>query len=141
MQEFLAIVADIYTPLIICLIVFELIFGDKSLALHKQALRFRLLLLICMICSAFAFMAIDNMFKLWPKLGLDYSTHSAVSLVLILFLCLLKPSFIVYYVSSLLLYFWLMIILNYHTVLDILSTVLIILLFNIVIYIFGRSDQ
>jgi hypothetical protein len=138
-QEFLSIVADIYIPLIIFLIALELIFDDKSLVVIKKSLKFRLLLLIFMLCSAFGFMAIDNTIKLWPKLGLDYSTHSAVALVLILFLCLLKPKFCIYYIASLLLYFWLMVLLQYHSVLDVFSTVLIILPFNLGIFSFAKK--
>ena len=138
-QEILGIVADIYIPLIFLLIALELIFDDKSLAVIKKSLKFRLLLLIFMLCSAFGFMAIDNTIKLWPKLGLDYSTHSAVALVLVLFLYLLKPKFCIYYIVSLLLYFWLMVLLEYHSVLDVFSTVLIILPLNLSLFIFAKK--
>ena len=138
-QEILGIVADIYIPLIFLLIALELIFDDKSLAVIKKSLKSRLLLLIFMLCSAFGFMAIDNTIKLWPKLGLDYSTHSAVALVLVLFLYLLKPKFCIYYIASLLLYFWLMVLLEYHSVLDVFSTVLIILPLNLSLFIFAKK--
>lgn len=138
-QEILGIVADIYIPLIFLLIALELIFDDKSLAVIKKSLKSRLLLLIFMLCSAFGFMAIDNTIKLWPKLGLDYSTHSAVALVLVLFLYLLKPKFCIYYIVSLLLYFWLMVLLEYHSVLDVFSTVLIILPLNLSLFIFAKK--
>ena len=138
-QEILGIVADIYIPLILLLIALELIFDDKSLAVIKKSLKSRLLLLIFMLCSAFGFMAIDNTIKLWPKLGLDYSTHSAVALVLVLFLYLLKPKFCIYYIVSLLLYFWLMVLLEYHSVLDVFSTVLIILPLNLSLFIFAKK--
>ncbi len=135
----MGIVADIYIPLIILLIAIELIFDDKSLAVIKKSFKFRLLLLIFMLCSAFGFMAIDSTIKLWPKLGLDYSTHSAVALVLVLFLYLLKPKFCIYYIASLLLYFWLMVLLQYHSVLDVFSTVLIILPLNLGIFICTKN--
>ncbi len=95
-QEILGIVADIYIPLIILLIAIELIFDDKSLAVIKKSFKFLLLLLILMLCNAFGFMAIENTVKLRPKLGLDYTTYLAVTLVLVLFLCLLKPKFCIY---------------------------------------------
>jgi hypothetical protein len=138
-QEILGVVADIYIPLIILLIALELIFEERSLAVIKKSLKFRLLLLISMLSIAFGSMAIDNMLKIWPKMGLDYSTHSAVALVLIMFLYLLKLKFCIYYVASLLLYFWLMVELQYHTLLDIFSTMVLILPLNLGIIIFAKK--
>jgi hypothetical protein len=94
-----------------------------------------------MLCSAFGFMAIDNPIKLWLKLGLDYSTHSAVALVLVLFLYLRKPKLCIYYIASLLLHFWLMVLLQYHSAPDVFSTVLIILPFNLSIFTCTKERQ
>ena len=140
-QGALSIVADIYIPLITLMIVIELTLTNKLLTNNQHLLKFRLLLLTGSLASAFGLMAIDNIFQLWASLGLDYSTHSAVALGLVLLLCLLKPTVYIYYLVSLLLYFWLMVLLRYHTALDILSTVLIILPLKLGVFSFVKTKR
>jgi hypothetical protein len=140
-QGALSIVADIYIPLITLMIVIELTLTNKLLTNNQHLLKFRLLLLTGSLASAFGLMAIDNIFQLWASLGLDYSTHSAVALGLVLLLCLLKPTVYIYYLVSLLLYFWLMVLLRYHTALDILSTVLIILPLKLGFFSFAKTKR
>ena len=140
-QEALSIVADIYIPLITLMIVVELTLTNKSLEGNQHLLKFRLPLLIGSLASAFGLMVVDNIFQLWASLGLDYSTHSAVALGLVLFLRLLRPTAYIYYLVSLLLYFCLMVLLRYHTVLDILSTVLIILPLKLAIFSFAKKSM
>ncbi len=140
-QGALSIVADIYIPLITLVIVIELTLTNKLLTNNQHLLKFRLLLLTGSLASAFGLMAIDNIFQLWASLGLDYSTHSAVALGLVLLLCLLKPTVYIYYLVSLLLYFWLMVLLRYHTALDILSTVLIILPLKLGVFSFAKTKR
>ncbi|MFT7490985.1 MAG: hypothetical protein ACI80S_000567 [Pseudohongiellaceae bacterium] len=140
-QGALSIVADIYIPLITLMIVIELTLTNKLLTNNQHLLKFRLLLLTGSLASAFGLMAIDNIFQLWASLGLDYSTHSAVALGLVLLLCLLKPTVYIYYLVSLLLYFWLMVLLRYHTALDILSTVLIILPLKLGVFSFAKTKR
>lgn len=133
-HEAWGIVADIYIPLLILLIAFELLCGNKQLQSRKTVFGFRLVLLVLMLGSAFGFMTIDNIYNLWPKMASDYSTHSAVSLVLVVFYCVLKPKFLIFGAASLLFYFFLMVFLQYHTVFDIFSTVFVISLFNMIAF-------
>ena len=130
-REALVFIADIYIPTIFFMAVNQSIFADKFFVIAHTTPKLRLLLLMSVLCSAFGLMVLDNTLSLWLKLSLDYSTHSAVALALILFLCISTPKFSIYFITSLLLYFWLMIIMQYHTVLDIVSTVLIIFPFSL----------
>lgn len=75
----------------------------------------------------FGFYGIDLALGLWPAVALDYSTHTAFSLCLVMMLDFygLRTRIALY--VSLLLYFWLMVYQNYHSVLDIATTAAVVL--------------
>ncbi len=75
---------------------------------------------------AYGLMFIDHRLKLWPVLGLDYSTHTAVALVLVMFLCahLRKTRWL--WVMSLVCYALLMLYQRYHTFSDIVTTAVVV---------------
>lgn len=76
------------------------------------------------IAIAYIWMGIDYLFALWPSIGLDYSTHTAVLLVLLAYLGWLYSLRRGYFGAALLLisYAGLMIYLGFHSLLDILTT-------------------
>ncbi len=78
------------------------------------------------LVAAYAIMFIDQHFSLWPNFDLDYSTHSAVSLVLIITLSVMMASWRGVWLLSLGCYFLLMLYQQYHSVADIVSTVMIV---------------
>jgi len=79
------------------------------------------------VAVVYIFMFIDKALALWQGLGLDYSTHTALALVLAVFLIHMQTRLVVFSLISTLLYWGLMVFQNYHTVLDILSTFVVVL--------------
>jgi len=116
-------IADIYTPLLLAIAVMDLALrwrnGDK---LHGMKLLYATFVV-------YGWMFVDNRLKLWPNLGLDYSTHTAAALALMICIAVRKRLAVkvVLYVS-LILYGYLMNLLGYHSWLDMLSTAAIIVL-------------
>lgn len=116
-------IADSYTPLLFVLyIVFSIIYfraGDRAAPLKGFVG-----ILIC-----YAIMIADNFFGIWKVFSLDYSTHSAVAFALVYFHLhrrkLLSPSAIAFS-TSLILYYALMLYQQYHTAVDIVSTLVIV---------------
>lgn len=78
------------------------------------------------IALAFGLHAVDNRLHLWPKIGADYSTHSAICAALLIPLAFLRPRWWPLCAGVLALYAALMMMLGFHTLLDIVSTLLIV---------------
>lgn len=116
-------IADAYTPLLLVLALLDLVLrwrdGDK---LHS-------LKLIYAVAVVYGWMFTDNRFQLWHSLGLDYSTHTAAALALVMCIAVRKRlSVKIVFGSSLVLYVCLMSLLGYHSWPDMLSTATIIAL-------------
>ena len=136
----LDIIADSYIPLLALLSLYWLIIlsgkrleeqdeARKPCVLPQKSLfRYRLLGLAILLGTAYGLMFLDNLFHLWPSVGLDYSTHTAVALVLIIYLILLKPEFKFLWGLSLIAYCGLMYYQRYHIVADMVSTATTIML-------------
>ena len=123
LQSALATMADLYTPLLLILVVI-----DVALA-FRRGFKFHGLRLLLAVLVVYGWMFADKHFHWWSNLGLDYSTHTAASLALImclwprktlLFRCLLAVSLIAYGE--------LMNILNYHSWADMLTTAAVVAL-------------
>ena len=102
---------------------------DSRKALGKTCLYFLLLVVI-----AYGLMFLDRRFHLWQAAGLDYSTHTAVSLALGLPLCLLLNRFKGVVIAVLVAYTALMLYQGYHSIQDILTTAVVILAGAFLIY-------
>jgi hypothetical protein len=74
----------------------------------------------------YTIMFVDKHFEFWLGFGLDYSTHSALSLVLVMCLSVMWRRLLVLWWGSLLGYFLLMLYQQYHSVADIVSTVIVL---------------
>lgn len=116
-------IADAYTPLLLVIALLDLVLrwrdGDK---LHS-------LKLIYAVVVVYGWMFIDNLFQLWHSLGLDYSTHTAAALALVICIAVHKRLAVkIVLISSLALYACLMNLLGYHSWQDILATAVIIAL-------------
>lgn len=121
--EILDAIADSYTPL--------LFFGYLALAIIYWTKGDRLASAkgLAGIIIAYALMFADNALQLWKSVGLDYSTHSAVALVLILFLVHKRrwnSALTIGLVSSLVLYYALEVYQRYHTIMDIVTTAAVV---------------
>ena len=129
--QFWDTIADAYTPLLfLAYIVFSIIYfrdGDRSAWLKGLA----------GIVLAYAIMFLDKITQLWSSLSLDYSTHSAVALVLIMFLVHKRPMKSLSWIAlvlSLVAYYCLEVYMAYHSVADIVSTVIVLMPLVVVIY-------
>lgn len=115
----LAIVADLYTPL---LGVFYLL----RLRQAGRAIRRPLLcVLLLNLVIAWGLMFAEHYWHMWRAWSLDYSTHTAVALAFIVCLCFSSPHQTAYWAASLAAYAGIMIVLGYHSVHDIASTALV----------------
>lgn len=77
---------------------------------------------------AYGFMFLDNFWRVWPAFGLDYSTHTATALGLVMLLALQTGRLRVLWFGSLLCYVLLMVYQRYHTFADIATTALVVVI-------------
>jgi hypothetical protein len=119
LSSFLAIIADIYTPLLGAVYLHRLLQADDTL---RRVLLFALLLNLAI---AWGWMLTDDILNVWPSWSLDYSTHTAVALAFIVCLIFSAPRQGWYWAASLVGYSALMVMLGYHSVADITSTALV----------------
>ncbi|HHS99970.1 MAG TPA: hypothetical protein ENK73_03850 [Thiomicrospira sp.] len=82
--------------------------------------------LVLSIVFIYLMMFIDQTFELWPSFGLDYSTHTALALVFVIFIGLNNVKCCIASCLSMFMYAGLMIYQEYHSVLDILTTALVV---------------
>jgi hypothetical protein len=75
----------------------------------------------CGLAGIYAVQALDGRFGLWPRWGLDYSTHTAFAVCLATSLALRRPRWLAGLVPLLAAYAGLMLQLGYHGLPDILS--------------------
>lgn len=113
----LALLADLYTPL----------FFLQSLWLAYQSNRQRSFAYFALISCAgiYTLYALDLWLKIWPEWGMDFSTHTAI-IVPSLWLIFQHKRLSLIYGLLALSYLYLMIELQYHTLVDIVSTLLFV---------------
>ena len=100
----------------------------------KSLLLYRLLGLICLLSTAYGLMFIDNLLRLWPSVGLDYSTHTAAALAFVIYLTLLKPQLKFLWSISLIAYCVLMRYQQYHSIADMITTAAVFTLTLLLVY-------
>ncbi len=117
-------IADAYIPLLafvaIAFIIVALIRKEWQLAVR------RFFSVLSGLGIAYGLMFIDNALRIWSRQGLDYSTHTAVALVLITFLVFCSKPLSLLWLGSFATYVLLMLYQGYHTVADIISTVAVV---------------
>lgn len=87
----------------------------------------------------YGMMFIDNQFQLWPRLGWDYSTHTAFAVAVIVSLGMFHRRWFLILIPVLVIYAALMMILDYHSLADIVTTTLVIAPLTALIQGLGRS--
>jgi hypothetical protein len=118
--NFLAVVADLYNPLLLIMCL-ALCFYQWRQGVTYYALR-----LLAIAAASYIVMFIDWGFALWSRLGWDFSTHTATSLGMVLFLAGWGSKKLSYaLVGSLLAYCWIMYVEAYHTWADMVSTAVV----------------
>jgi len=78
------------------------------------------------LAVVYVLMFADERFRLWPALGLDYSTHTGFAVAIITSLGAMIRRWLFLLVPVVVAYAALMIYLGYHSLLDILTTALVI---------------
>jgi hypothetical protein len=119
LSPFLAIVADVYTPLLGVLYLLRLMRANRTMR------RTLFIVLLLNLAIAWGLMLADRVWGAWSAWSLDYSTHTAVALAFILCLTFSTPRQGWYWAASLVGYAALMVMLGYHSVADITSTTLV----------------
>lgn len=118
-------VADSYIPILLLFVLITLlkgVFKEGVLKVLQSALPF-----IIGVVFIYALMFIDNTFKIWTTLTLDYSTHTALALVFVCGVSFWGKKQRITVITSMIFYCLLMLYQQYHTVMDILSTVVVVL--------------
>ncbi len=113
----LALLADLYTPL----------FFLQSLWLAYQSNQLRSFAYFALVSCAgiYTLYALDLWLQIWPKWGMDFSTHSAIIVPSLWLISQHRRLNLIYSLLALS-YFYLMIELQYHTLVDIVSTLLFV---------------
>jgi hypothetical protein len=124
--ETLDTIADAYIPI---LALFSLIAIAIPATQHRRKVATqRLLKILIFAAIAFGLMFIDSWLGLWPAFGLDYSSHTAVSLVLVIFLSLINKKLIIFWMVSFIAYLLLMRYQQYHTFADMVTTTVAVII-------------
>ena len=121
-------IADAYIPSL-ALIYFMLIAYTIYQRQYGLALTYFAMTLLCSVV-VYSLMFIDNAMHIWPRFNLDYSTHTALALVFVQSIWQIisnvkiftKIFLILSFVSYLLLMKWM----AYHSVRDMLTTILVL---------------
>lgn len=124
--ETLDAIADSYNPLLLVISI-----GVIGIALYTRRWRLALMMALTIVVGAaiaYGVEYFDHALQIWPRFGLDYSTHTATAVVLVVFLSMNARRLIVLWVGSLHAYFGLMLYQRYHTVGDILTTLLAVVM-------------
>ena len=117
-------IADLYTPLLLLALI--ILMARSIIAIDWQRSRIEFFLLFYGFIIVYGFMLTDQIFSIWPSFGLDYSTHTAIALMLVTLLGFFQPLVKKTSWCSLLAYVALMRYQNYHTVSDMVTTAIIV---------------
>ena len=115
--KLLAIACDTYTPILLALALLSIIMQ------WRKGNKFHGFLLVYFAVIVYGYMFVDKHFQLWSSMGLDYSTHTAAALALVVFISFYKTiAYKLLLAASLIAYGCLMFILQYHSWSDMFST-------------------
>ncbi|WP_261815418.1 hypothetical protein [Vibrio gallicus] len=119
-----AFIADLYTPLFLIVAVFLLRKYSQGRGVRLWRCASALLLSTLYL---YIVRFVDLGLGIWPSFNADYSTHTAVALVLVVQIYTLNKKLGVYCALLLVSYMQLMKYLGYHTYLDMITTSLFLL--------------
>ncbi len=119
------LIADSYIPLLAFISLLLLLKTARYLGRQKAINAFCGLFISVIL--VYGIMFLDNQLGIWPSFTLDYSTHSALALVLVMFIALHSTTLRYTAIASLLLYAGLMYYQQYHSVADMLTTVAVVM--------------
>lgn len=117
----LAIAADTYTPILLITAVIDIVLRWRA------GSRFHGLRLVGAVIVVYGWMFADKYFQLWVQVGLDYSTHTAAALALVVSISSSKSIVTKVLLGlSLLIYGCLMYVLSYHNWSDMFTTAIVV---------------
>jgi hypothetical protein len=118
--ETLDVIADSYNP---SLALMSLAFVAAGVCKAQWKLAgVRILAFAVVVLVAYGLMFLDRHLNIWAAFSLDYSTHTAVSLGLVIFLSYNSPRLAVVWIGSFVSYVLLMLYQRYHTISDVATT-------------------
>ena len=119
------IVADAYIPVLTVLALWSLFKRSGNSGGPRTIPQIKILVLsVLLVCLL---MFVDAILVIWPRFGLDYTTHVALALALVCHLIYFGKTFSPLLAGSMCLYCVLMVYQAYHTIWDVVSTAGVIL--------------
>lgn len=140
LNETLDTIADSVNPGLVCLALICPWLSRVTLRNQGSAWYFWARTLASVVV-VYAIMYTDNRVGLWPRLGLDYSTHTAFAVAIITSLAVVSFRWLFFLIPCLIGYAGLMLYLGYHTMADILTTAVVIAPITWRIHRIGRADK
>jgi len=134
-------IADAFLPLLLITYLLTTLILFFKTPDRRKVLGLIFVYCLLLVVISYGLMFLDKRFHLWAAAGLDYSTHTAVSLALVLPLCLLLNRYKIIFIASFLAYLALMLYQRYHSIMDILSTGVVISLCGFMIYRWLLADR
>ncbi len=122
--QILDTIADAYTPLLGLIALACL--AKSAFQAKWKLLATQTTLLFAGIVIVYGLQYIDEQLHLWSSISLDYSTHTAIALVLNVFILVLIKKYWLAISAVFVFYLLLMLYQGYHGVADIVSTMLVI---------------
>lgn len=120
-------VAECYIPVLGFLSLLSLVFYSRLSFKKPKEVGIRFLLLVILLLIVYGLLMLDQRFGIWPSFGrLDYSTHTALSLALVMYLAFHHKKYQEVLVGSFVLYVPLMLYQKYNSVADIAVTGIVI---------------
>ena len=119
------IIADSFIPLLLLLCI--LIISINFIRRRRHTGISQLTILLLGIAYVYAIYWLDKLLNLWTKLGWDYSTHTALALMLSVFLFSYIKKLRYWIALLFVTYLLIMLYQQYHTIQDMVSTIIIIL--------------
>lgn len=123
--EQLDVIADAYIPLLILISIGVVVLTFRQRT--RQHAKNRMLVLALGVCQTYAVMVLDSVFSIWPQFGLDYSTHTSLALVFVVFLSCVNRKLFAVATFSMAFYVLLMLYQGYHSLLDVVTTSIVVL--------------
>jgi hypothetical protein len=115
-------VADATNILLFLWLLAALVMGTRNRTIGGKAW----LASVLSIAAVYIIKTIDGKLDIWESLSADYSTHSALAAALVVSLCFLAPTRRVIALGVFAAYELLIVILGFHSVLDIVTTLVVV---------------
>ena len=114
--------ADLTNIVLMAWLLIILLRGTKKGALNGK----NWLAIVLAIASVYIIKTLDSKLHIWERLSLNYSTHSALAAALVFAICWLDKKHRILALTVFVAYEVLQMLLGFHSLLDILSTLLIV---------------